>query len=116
MVDGYEMCMVAVVASGITLVGMGQYVAVPVIHPRRRRRHNNFHRVRLAYQPPSSSTFLSEQISHQQSARPFCFFGPSLKRISQMRPFWKDFKKWTLTSVPWTAALSLQSRRLGSRR
>jgi hypothetical protein len=24
--------------------------------------------VRLAYQPPASSTFLSEQISHQQSA------------------------------------------------
>jgi hypothetical protein len=67
MVDGYAMCVVAVVASGITLVGMGQYVAVPVIHPRRRRRrrHNNFHHVRLAYQSPSSSTFLSEQISHQ---------------------------------------------------
>jgi hypothetical protein len=24
-----------------------------------------------------------------------------------MRPFWKDFKKWTLTSAPWTAAPSL---------
>jgi hypothetical protein len=26
------------------------------------------HPVRLAYQPPASSTFLSEQTSHQQSA------------------------------------------------
>jgi hypothetical protein len=28
----------------------------------------NFHPVRLAYQPPASSTFLSEQTSHQQPA------------------------------------------------
>jgi hypothetical protein len=28
----------------------------------------NPHPVRLAYQPPASSTFLSEQTSHQQSA------------------------------------------------
>jgi hypothetical protein len=27
-----------------------------------------FRHVRLAYQPPASSTFLSEQISHQQPA------------------------------------------------
>jgi hypothetical protein len=37
----------------------------------------------------------------------FLVFGPFLKTISQMRPFWKDFKKWTLTSAPWTAAPSL---------
>jgi hypothetical protein len=29
---------------------------------------NDLHPVRLAYQPPASSTFLSEQISHQQPA------------------------------------------------
>jgi hypothetical protein len=28
----------------------------------------DLHPVRLAYQPPASSTFLSEQISHQQPA------------------------------------------------
>jgi hypothetical protein len=28
----------------------------------------NFRPVRLAYQPPANSTFLSEQTSHQQSA------------------------------------------------
>jgi hypothetical protein len=28
----------------------------------------SFRRVRLAYQPPASSTFLSEETSHQQSA------------------------------------------------
>jgi hypothetical protein len=30
--------------------------------------HRDFDPVRLAYQPPASSTFLSEQISHQQPA------------------------------------------------
>jgi hypothetical protein len=30
--------------------------------------HNIKRPVRLAYQPPASSTFLSEQTSHQQSA------------------------------------------------
>jgi hypothetical protein len=30
--------------------------------------HLNFHPIRLAYQPPANSTFLSEQTSHQQSA------------------------------------------------
>jgi hypothetical protein len=34
----------------------------------------------------------------------FLFFGPFCERISQMRPSWKDFKKWTLSSAPWTAA------------
>jgi hypothetical protein len=29
---------------------------------------SNLHPVRLAYQPPASSTFLSEQTSHQQPA------------------------------------------------
>jgi hypothetical protein len=31
-------------------------------------RHRTLRHVRLAYQPPGSSTFLSEQISHQQPA------------------------------------------------
>jgi hypothetical protein len=32
------------------------------------REQSHYRPVRLAYQPPASSTFLSEQISHQQPA------------------------------------------------
>jgi hypothetical protein len=32
------------------------------------------------------------------------FFCPFLNKFSQMRLFWKDFKKWTLTSASWIAA------------
>jgi hypothetical protein len=39
----------------------------------------------------------------------FLFFGPFCERISQMCPSWKDFKKWTLSSAPWTAAPRLDA-------
>jgi hypothetical protein len=42
--------------------------------------------------------------------RLFCFFfGHFCEKISQMRPSWKDFKKWTLSSAPWTAAPRLDA-------
>jgi hypothetical protein len=37
-------------------------------HPRPERVLPNYALVRLAYQPPASSTFLSEQTNRQQSA------------------------------------------------
>jgi hypothetical protein len=39
----------------------------------------------------------------------FSLFSPFCKRFSQVDPFWKDFKKWTLISAPWIMAPNLHA-------
>jgi hypothetical protein len=36
-------------------------------------------------------------------------FNPFCERFSQVDPFWKDFKKWTLSSAPWIMAPRLHA-------
>jgi hypothetical protein len=39
----------------------------------------------------------------------FLLFSLFCERFSQVDPFWKDFKKWTLSSAPWIMAPSLHA-------
>jgi hypothetical protein len=57
----------------------------------------NFRPVRLAYQPPASSTFLSEQTSHQQPASSTFLseqisisHQPPAKRTGCLSPMYKE--------------------------
>jgi hypothetical protein len=39
----------------------------------------------------------------------FFTFQPFFERFSQVDPFWKDFKKWTLSSALWIMTPSLHA-------
>jgi hypothetical protein len=72
MVEGLHQGQVQVHISKIGILAMDNLpmVAVPVVVEEEDKLevHGDLRPVRLAYQPPASSTFLSEQTSHQQPA------------------------------------------------
>jgi hypothetical protein len=53
------------ISRDLCFYGGGDFICLAATESRRARRpnHSNLHPVRLAYQPPAGSTFLSEQIS-----------------------------------------------------